>query len=68
MVYSSNESEEGKKTYYSCNEGKHAHLKYVLYDFLVDAVFVYQTEGDHDHENKESTEHSIIEKSKRESK
>ncbi|KAL0831843.1 hypothetical protein ABMA28_001373 [Loxostege sticticalis] len=62
----SNESEEGKKTYYRCNKVKKrgpqcSAKRYILYDSLSDAVLLYRTEDGHDHESKESTERGLSE-------
>ncbi|KAL0871027.1 hypothetical protein ABMA27_004837 [Loxostege sticticalis] len=65
----SNESKEGKKTYYRCNKVKKrgpqcSARRYILYDSLSDAVFLYRTEDGHDHESKESTDRGLSEVAK----
>lgn len=67
----SNVSEEGKKIYYRCNKAKRrgsqcSAKRYLLYDSLSDAVFLYQTENDHDHDSNESTERGLSERLKEE--
>lgn len=65
-VHYSNESEEGKKTYYRCNKVKKrgpqcSAKRYLLYDSTSDAVFMYKTEADHDHEGKVLSKHGLSE-------
>ena len=68
-VLYSNESEEGKKTYYRCNKVKKrgpqcSAKRHLLYDSTSDAVFMYQTDADHDHEGKVSSKYGIPEEVK----
>lgn len=65
-IHYSNDSEEGKKIYYRCNKVKKRRpqcsaKRYLLYDSLSSAVFLYRTEDDHDHEYKESAERGLSE-------
>lgn len=65
-IHYSNESEEGKKTDYRSNKVKKrvsqcSAKRYLLYDSTADAVFMYKTETDHDHEGKVLSKHGLLE-------